>query len=498
MKQENSLNKTCTVIGAGLGGLAAASLLASKGYNVSVYEKNQTPGGKMQQIEEQGYRFDSGPSLLTMPFLLEQLFNECGEDIHEYITLTEPTPLCRYFYKDGTLFDNYADRNKTISEINKFAPEDADAYSRFLDRSKEIYDKTSDAFLFNPLYEPADLKGLKISDFLGIDAFSTVSNTVDSTFSSSYLRKFFKRFTTYNGSSPYRAPATLNVIPHVELNLGGYYVSGGLYGIANSLYKLAVKKGVTFHFNTEVASVEVINKSVKSIILADGSQLNTELLVANADASDFILNILPNRAVSSIRRKRQKYLEPSCSGFVLMLGCNKSWDILKHHNIFFSSDYKKEFSDIFEERVLPDDPTIYIANTSYTNQRHAPGNGSNLFILVNSPYLTESQNWNKLENSYSEFLVEELENRGLDGLNTSIEFQSTITPKDFLKKYGSNKGSIYGTSSNSKLSAFIRPRNKLRGFDNVYLVGGSTHPGGGIPLVIQSAFNAIELIGRTQ
>lgn len=488
--------KNAIVIGAGLGGMAAASLLASRGYNVTVYEKNVAPGGKMQQISIQGYRFDTGPSLFTMPFILEKLFLEFGKNMNNYLTISEPEPLCRYMYPDGVVFDNHADRKRTMAEIKKFAPEDSEAYSAFLDRSEDLYNRTADAFLFNPLYGFKDLKHLKLLDFLDIDAFSTVSEKVDQYFKSDYLRQFFKRFTTYNGSSPFRAPATLNVIPHVELNQGGYYVLGGLYKIAEAMHQLAIEAGVTFHFEADVQSIQHSGKKVTGVNLSSGKTDFCDLLIANSDATDTIINLLPESAVSNRKKEKQKAIEPSCSGFVMMLGCNKKWESLRHHNIFFSVNYRKEFDDIFNAKKMPADPTIYIANSSFTNSDHAPDGSSNLFVLVNAPYISDGQDWKSIRSQYSAFLIQELEKRGLEGLGDSIKYSEVITPPDFLKRYRSNRGSIYGTSSNSKFAAFMRPRNKLRGIENLYLVGGSTHPGGGIPLVIQSAFNAMELLQR--
>lgn len=484
------------VIGAGIGGLATASLLAAKGLIVTLFEQNSTPGGKMQQWESEGFRFDTGPSLFTMPFILEKLFKKCGHNLFDHLTLIEPDPLCRYFYRDDVIFDNFADRGKTVQEIQKFAPEDAKAYAEFLDYSETLYNKTADAFLFNPLYEASDLKNLNWLDMLSIDAFSTVNKKVDQHFKSQHLRKFFKRFTTYNGSSPFQAPATLNVIPHVELNQGGYYVKGGLYSIAKALEKLATSMGAEIHYNRRIKSIRSQNGKVTSVETDSGENREADFFFANSDATDTLLNLLSNGAISAKRRKKQKNLEPSCSGFVLMLGTDRIWSRLKHHNIFFSDDYELEFKQIFNEKKLPDDPTIYVANTSYSDSGHAPEGGSNLFILVNSPYVTDQQDWNKLSKTYRDHIITELEKRGLDGLRESIRVENVITPNDFLKRYGSNRGSIYGTSSNSKFSAFLRPRNKVKDLENLYLVGGSTHPGGGIPLVIQSAFNAAELFER--
>lgn len=490
------MSKEAVVIGAGLAGLASSCLLARRGYEVTVLEKNSTPGGKMQELQMDSYRFDTGPSLFTMPFILKKLFEECGERFDDYLELTEPDPLCRYFFPDGTIFNNYAERDQSLAEIEKFAPEDREAYARFLDYSEGLYNKTADAFLFNTLFSLRDLKHVKWSDFLKIDAFSTVSDKVDHYFQSDYLRKFFKRFTTYNGSSPFQAPATLNVIPHVELNMGGYYVKGGMYRIAESLFDLGKSLGVTFRFEATVKEITVSAKKATCVKLVNGESVSSDLVFANSDATDTLLNLLPETAVSARKKRRQRALEPSCSGFVLMLGCNRSWDELAHHNIFFSENYQEEFDQIFKRKKLPDDPTIYVANTSHTDPDHAPRSGSNLFILVNAPYLAEGQDWNTLEMTYPGLLLDKLEHSGLSGLKESINSSKVITPEKFETLYRSNKGSIYGTSSNSRFAAFLRPRNRLKSIRNLYLVGGSTHPGGGIPLVIQSAFHAVDLLDR--
>lgn len=491
-----SESKQIAVIGAGLGGLAVSSLMASRGHRITTFEKNQKPGGKMNRYAAGGYRFDTGPSLLTMPFVLEELFKGCGQDVRDYLEFESVEPLCRYFYADGTRFDSYQQKDKALNEIKKLAPKDVQNYSSFLDYSARLYDKTKDAFLFNPLYGLQDLTNLNLMDFFGIDAFTTVSDRVDSSFESLYLRQLFKRFTTYNGSSPFQAPATLNVIPHVELSLGGYYVKGGMYKLAQALEALAKESGVTFRYGKPIRSIKVSNNKAQELKLENGESFSADLIISNSDASETYLELLDNKDVPSRKQNSIRSLEPSCSGFVLLLGVNKTFEHLAHHNIFFSADYEKEFRQIFEDKVMPDDPSIYVANTSATDPEHAPEGASNLFVLVNAPYLSDKWNWEEKEKIYTEFVIESLQERGLDGLKDNIELTQTISPVDFYEQYRSNKGSIYGTSSNSKLAAFLRPRNKSRNIDNLYLVGGSTHPGGGIPLVVLSAFHAAELIER--
>lgn len=484
------------IIGAGIGGLSAAVLLAKDGHQVTVYEKNETVGGKMNQVQAQGYRFDTGPSLVTMPEQLSALFSHCGEEMRDYLQLEPLNPLCRYFYPDGVIFDNYDDPEKATSEIRRIAPGDVQPYTEFLDYSKRLYQKTSDSFLFNPLFDWRDLKDVNFADLASIDALATVNKRVDQYFKSSYLRKFFKRFATYNGSSPFQSPATLNVIPHVEINRGGFYVKGGIYQIARALRKLAEKVGAKFQCSTQVASINTKNGRASGVTFVDGSTKQFDLIVSNADAYETYRHLLPKRDVPPLKRLQIGHTEPSCSGFVLLLGIDRQYEQLRHHNVFFSDDYRTEFDFIFNQKKPAEDPTIYIANTCYSDPDHAPKGGSNLFILVNAPYLTEAYSWPNHKQAYATLIKNKLEKRGLEGLQNAVEYEQIITPADFYHKYLSNRGSIYGTSSNSRMAAFMRPANKARGVEGLYLTGGSTHPGGGIPLVILSAMHAYELIKR--
>ncbi|MCW9708273.1 phytoene desaturase family protein [Fodinibius salsisoli] len=483
-------------IGGGLGGLSAACLLASEGHEVTVLEKNSSVGGKIGEVSAQGYRFDTGPSLLTMPFILKDLFDRCGVALSDYLTLDTLDPICNYFYRNGTEFNCHKSSCVNVAQIQKFAPDDVQAYKEFIAYSAKLYERTKDAFLYNPLYELSDVGSVKWRNLLHIDAFQTVAERVDKCFQSIELQQFFKRFTTYNGSSPYQAPATMNVIPHVEITMGGYYIRGGMYRLIEALVQLAKDLGVQLITNCFVKNIKTENQQVTGVEDQDHQCYPADVIVSNADAYETYLNITHSTDISIQKKKQLEQVEPSCSGFVLLLGIDTKYPALSHHNIFFTGDYEREFQQIFQEKRMPEDPTIYIANTSYTDPQDAPEGGSNLFVLINAPYLTPGDNWQEQKHQYKSFVVNELEKRGLDGLGSHIQYSNIITPEDFQTKYRSNRGSIYGTSSNNKLSAFLRPRNKSRSLEGLYLVGGSTHPGGGIPLVTLSAFHAVELINR--
>jgi len=484
------------VIGAGIAGLSAACELAKDGHLVEVFEQNSGPGGKMHEISIDGFRFDTGPSLFTMPFIAEHLFRYCGYDIYDFIELVNLDPLCRYYFQDGTHFDSYTDREKAVKDLSEIDQQDAAEYVRFLDYSAKLYDRTAQSFLYNPLADFKDVRSLNFIDMLRIDAFTTVSDRVDRSFRHPHIRQFFKRFTTYNGSDPWQAPATLNVIPHVELSLGGYYIKGGMFRLAEALVQLAKKLGVTFHFSKGVTSLHIEDKIAKGI-LVDGNIIAFDLIVSNADATDTYTRLISDDVIDKQSKIRLASVEPSCSGFVILLGIDRKYDQLAHHTIFFSSDYKSEFTDIFKHGRLPDDPTIYVADTSLSDSEHAPEDGSNLFILVNAPWVRDGEDLTQsAAEHYADKVVLKLAEHGLRGLSAATVVRSIITPNDFMRRWGSNRGSIYGTSSNHRLSAFVRPRNRSPFVRNLYLAGGSTHPGGGIPLVMLSARHACTLIRR--
>lgn len=490
------MTRNIGIIGAGLGGLSAAIHLALRGKQVTVYETNATAGGKAAELRRQGYRFDTGPSLLTMRFVIEQIYQAAAARDDERVEFVAIDPICRYFFPDGTVLDASADEREFREQVRAISPSDADAVTRFLDYSQRIYERTADIFLFNPLAERKNLLRWKNLGTLlrlsQIDPFRTVHEGVRSHFTDPRVVQLFDRYATYNGSNPFTAPATLNIIPYVEYRLGAFYVRGGVHALVRSLETIARRLDVRFLFETHVDRIAVRNGAVTGVEVA-GTLHAHDAVVSNADAVTTMTQLLPREGRTSTRRiTRYARLEPSCSGLVFLWGVRGRHDRMAQHNIFFSDDYAEEFVDIFQRCVPPSDPTVYVSITSRVDGDHAPVGCENWFVLVNMPYLTE-------EHRHIDYgtiraaVLRRLNAAGLD-IEAKIEFEETITPEDLERRYATNKGSIYGISSNTRSAAFLRPQNRISDPKGLYLCGGSAHPGGGVPLVLLSGKIAAELV----
>ena len=480
--------KEVVIIGAGLGGLSAACRLAKAGFSVTVLEKNETIGGKVNTIEGDGYKFDTGASLLTMRHVLEELFEYCGRRIEDYLEILPLEPICRYFWSDGTRFDAFRDVAATEREIARLDERDVAGFRRYLADSRTKYEVAAKTFLAKSLNDlPQLIRPAYLKDLLKISTLKTLDRHNAAYFQSPKLRQLFNRFATYNGSSPYATPATFALIPYVEFGLGAWYAAGGMYEIPRALARLAGELGVKIYTEAEVERI-VVERGKAVGVSVGGETLGADFVISNADAVETYRSLLPV--------KKYQNREPSCSGFVLLLGTRRKFDQLAHHNIFFSDDYRAEFDAIFKKKIPAPEPTVYICATSRTDATQAPAGHENLFVLVNAPYTSRRVDWEKEKKPYRDLIVERLEGFGLEGLEASIDFERVITPSDFETRYRANRGSIYGISSNGVFSAFLRIPNRSREIENLYFAGGATHPGGGIPLVLLSGKMAAEAITK--
>ncbi len=501
------------VIGAGVGGLTAAALLAHAGLRVTVFEKNERVGGKLNWLEVDGYSFDTGPSLLTMPYVFQELWQRLGRRLEDDLTLVPLPVTCRYRWTDGTVVDEDA------------AFWQRPDVARFLAYARGLYDLSADAFLHHPLGEWwrqitwANLKNLR--HLPKIASFQTMDQVVRRFFGDDpHLVQLFDRFATYNGSSPYKTPAAFNIIPYVEARFGGWYVKGGLYEIARALERVCRELGVEFQLGAEVAGCGrgtlgeyargvrpcwLVTTEEKSSPVSS-SQQAFDFVVCNQDVLSARTRFLAGPVSGAgLRPPRPTKADPAISGFVMYLGVDKPFSELEHHNIFFSDDYPAEFRQLFDDRLPADEPTIYVAIHSKDDPDRAPPGCENWFVLVNAPALTDDArvDWPAIAQAYGDRILERLETRfGLDGLRQHVRVRRHFTPADFATRYLAHRGSLYGFASHGVRAAFQRPAMRPPGTEGFYFVGGSTHPGGGLPLVCLSgrmaADHLVRQLGRDQ
>lgn len=481
-------NAKVIIIGAGIGGLSAAIRLAHQGYRVSIYEQLNRPGGKMGELHAEGFRFDTGPSVITMRHVFEKLWREVGRDLNDYVQFVPLDPVTRYFWRDGHVLDTTTNEDVMCERISKFAPQDVDSYRQFMRYVQQLYDTISGPFLYRQQPGVLDLFKLPLTDVLKIDALRTMHQAVQAHFTDPHLIQLFDRFATYNGSSPYQAPATLNVIAHVEMAMGAWYPKGGVFQLARAFEQLAKELGVEIHYQTPVAEICTTGNTASGIRLKNGETVTADSVIANADVAWTYETLLPQKAIA---KQNTLHLEPSCSGFVLMLGVQGRHNDLAHHNIFFSDDYPREFDDIFKRKIPPSDPTLYVCITSKSDPEHAPANHENWFVLANAPYLSKAFDWDAQRERYASQIKQQLFERTT---KTDLLFERVMTPLDLQNIYGGNRGAIYGFSSNTKLAAFMRPNNRARGIKNLYFASGSAHPGGGVPLVTLSGMASAKCV----
>jgi phytoene desaturase len=481
------------VIGGGIAGLSGAIRLARSGLKVTLYDKNVQLGGKMNRIKMNGYTFDSGPTLITMPFVIEELFDYAGYTLANQLDLVRLEPICKYFFPDRKTFETSADSKIMQHNLVNSFPDQKAKFIQFIKYAEKIYHQTSDVFLFSPIHEIKKMMKwkyiVKLLRLYQMDPFRSVHQSVSRFFSNQNLIRLFDRYSTYVGSDPYRAPATLNIIPYVELYLGGYYLKGGLYRLVESLVRLAQDSQVEIFTEKMVEKILHDGNEIKGIIV-DGEKLAYNTILCNSDVV-FSYNVLIDDCIKIKNKLNQ--LEPSLSGMIFYWGIRGNYPGLKQHNIIFSNDYQYEFRQMFHDQKAADDPTIYIAISAKKDPAHAPKHCENWFVMVNMPYITGEQDWQHEVARIRHIILKKLKTIDLD-VENKIECEMVYTPLDLQEKFTSNRGSIYGISSNTRYAAFHRPPNRSRMLKGLYFSGGSTHPGGGIPLCLLSAKIATGLI----
>ena len=476
--------KTAGIIGAGIAGIATAVHLARKGYAVHVFEQSPTHGGKMGVAKLGNYRFDLGPSLFTMPQFVFELLDE---ELANSFKIKRLDSLCHYFYDHReSPFVAKSDTKDFIKEAALYFNENPKKIDAFMSHAKTVYDITAPVFLENSLHKlstytsKAGRKG--IANLWRINMFNSMNQALENQFESKDLIQLFNRYATYNGSNPYKAPATLNVIPHLEFFYGAYLPKKGMRDIADIIYQQALKLGVIFHFNTPISGAEIdSNQNIKTLVSQDQTLYPIDLCIANVDVKIWYKNILKSPVP-----KRIAQAENSSSALIFYWGVKQKFPSLDVHNILFSNDYPEEFDAIFNRKTLQKDPTVYINITSKYISSDAPNYGENWFVMINAAHDN---------GQYTTEYIEQVKKRVIDKINrvlnvnleSIIEVEDVLTPLSIASRTGSDKGSLYGSSSNNRMSAFFRQANFSSEHKNLYFCGGSVHPGGGIPLCLLGA-----------
>lgn len=479
-------HKKALIIGAGIAGIATAIRLAVKGYAVEVFEANSYAGGKLSEFEQEGYRFDAGPSLFTMPQYVDDLFRLAGKKPDDYFAYQKLDVVCHYFYPDGTAIKAYADEQQFAAEASAKTGEPASSTQKYYRNSSRIYDITNHVFLEQSLHRLQTYlssKTLKsILRLFQIDAFRNMHQANQSFFKDKRLVQFFDRYATYNGSNPYKAPATLNVIPHLEQHYGAYFPDGGMYSITSSLIKLAEELGVVFHYNSPVDEIVLQGKKVEGLMVKGDLQL-ADVVVSNMDVWFTYRKLLAKH--QQLFPENILSQERSSSALIFYWGISKQFPQLDLHNIFFSANYEAEFNAIWNERGIYHDPTVYLNISSKFQTGDAPAGCENWFTMINVPANTE-QNWDALIADARRNIIKKLSDQLGEDIAPLIVNESVLDPRSIESRTSSYQGSLYGTSSNSQFAAFLRHANRSAKIRNLYFCGGSVHPGGGIPLALLS------------
>lgn len=495
------------VIGAGIAGLSAAARLAARGHAVTVYEQAPDIGGKLGVFEREGFRFDTGPSLLTLPAVYRDLFLKTGSALERQLDLVPVDPACHYRFADGLELD--------VPNANAFAIAQAwddalghgagDDWARFMRRASDIWDLTRDPFLESPLNGVKTLLGLarKPSDVAAVAPWASLRDLGVSYLRHPHQRMFLDRYATYTGSDPRRAPAALATIPYVEQAFGAWYIPGGLRRLADVVAERAEQSGAKICTGADVTEILVVGKHVAGVRLSTGERINADIVVANADAAHLYHDLLPGPEGAAGRRRLNR-VQPSFSGFVLLLALRGRTAGLRHHTVLFPENYDLEFDQIFGTGSQPEpvpctDPTVYISAPDDPALRPDDQHEA-WFVLVNAPRHDpvddrQGVDWATpaLREGYAGRILQIMADRGVE-VRDRLLWHEITTPADLERRTRSTGGSIYGSSSNGARAAFLRPAN--RGYiSGLFLAGGSAHPGGGLPLAGLSAAIVAELIG---
>ncbi len=486
--------KTAAVIGAGVGGLATAIRLAAKGYLVDVFEKESVAGGKLAELSAEGFRFDLGPSLFTQPERVEELFLLMGENPADHFRYHRLPSVCRYFWPDGTRLTVPSDPDEFAFECRRVLDVDSSALSEYLIKARNLFSMAAPLFLDQPFptreaFMSPGGQRIGKNPFI-LDAFVSLHRRNARVFRDPHMVQLFDRYATYNGSNPYKAPATLKMIAHLEHNLGAFFPEDGMYSIARALTNLAIRHGVRMHFDS---MVQRVNRNAEGDrvtgIRYQGRDREYDAVVSDVDINTFYRTGMIDYMPPVFGRKQAL----STSAMIFYWGVEGVHPELDLHNILFAGDYREEFRHLFQLKQMYSDPTVYIFISSKQVSGDSRPGHENWFVMVNAPE-NVGQDWEQEIRNTKEVILAKIKRILGISLSEKIVFEHIEDPRTIEKRTGSWHGSLYGNSSNSRFSAFSRHPNSRSKIKGLYFTGGSVHPGGGIPLCLASAKIVADLI----
>ncbi len=487
----NNRQKKIIVIGAGLGGMSAAISLASAGFHVTVFEKNDKVGGKLNVLRENGFSFDLGPSILTLPHMFVSLFSRAGKDLFDYVSLRPLDPQWRNFFEDGKTFDLFFDTEKMIDELRRFDSSAEAGFLSFLEYSERQYTIIEKGYFKHGLDTIRDfMRFYPIGDVVHFDLLRTMHQGVSHYIGNKQIADVMDFFIKYVGSSAYDAPGFMNLMPTIQFKYKLWYVDGGMYGLAEAMNKLMEETGVAVHLNTEISEIINNGRTVSGVRACTGETFDADYVVSNMEtipAYERLLN--EDRA---FLRKFDRF-EPACSGVIIDLGVKCRYPQLAHHNFFFSGDQKKHFKTVFRKKLLPDDPTVYLVAASRTDPTVAPEGCETIKILPHIPYINEQKPYTRQDyEAFRDRILDKLERMGLTDLRKNIIYDHMWTPYDIQERYYSNKGSIYGVVCDRFRNFALKTPKQSVKYGNLFFTGGSVNPGGGMPMVVLCGQNVCD------
>lgn len=494
------MSRRIVVIGSGFGGLAAAIRLAVRGHQVTLVERRDQPGGRAYVYRHDGFTFDGGPTVITAPWMISDLFELAGRNLADVVSLVPVDPFYRIFFPDGEHFDYVGDRDRMDAAIRAFTafPEDGDGYARFLAMSERIFDKGFTDLATTPFLRPTDM--LRVApDLIRLESYRTVYGMVSKFVKDERLRQVLSFHPLLVGGNPFQTTSIYTLIHHLEREWGVWFAMGGTGAIVDAMVQLFADLGGTLRLNADVGEIIVDGRRATGVRLVDGEELAADIVVCNADVAGAYQRLLPAASRRKYTDRRLDRMRYSMSLVVIYFGTDRRYrdlpgNRLAHHNIILGPRYKGLLADIFKHKVLADDFSLYLHMPTITDPSLAPPTGETFYVLAPVPHLGGETDWERAARPYRDRIIQFLEERYLPDLSSHIVSEHMIDPRHFAGDLRSYLGSAFSVEPILTQSAWFRPHNRSEELDNLYFVGAGTHPGAGLPGVLSSAKIADDLI----